>query len=105
MNSKKLTAAQNKNMTNAEAKLPQGWSYGLQDECFGEGKYRDVATTGSVWGVVVNDAEGNVIGNVSKPNGDHLAAGTDCEESLRPAVRLALNRAAAAMWHKQPVWA
>jgi hypothetical protein len=91
-----LTAKQQAGFSRAAAKLPDGLSYSLHDEADAPKYYTDV------WGVDVCDTTGDSLGTVGKDRGRIWAQIYGEDEKL---VRTALNRAAAALWHKQPVWA
>lgn len=90
-----LTAKQQARLQKAEAKLPNGFTYLLHTE-------QDNGSSGDVWGISVrNDSLNNSpIGHVQK----NMLAHTSCDEKHVETVRLLLNRAASALWNKQPAW-
>lgn len=92
---KQLTAKQQAKLLKAEAKLPSGFTYVLHAE-------KDDGSRGDVWGVsVLNEAlDDGPIGHVQ----NNMLAHTSCGEEHAATVRLLLNRAAAAIWGKQPCW-
>ena len=96
MNSK-LTKTQQERFAKAEAKLPKGYYYHLHDEADAPKYYAE-----RVWGVsVLNDELDNgPLGHVQ----NNMSGNTTCADEHVALVRLLLNRAAAALWHKQPVW-
>ena len=94
---RKLTAKQQERLAAAEAKLPQGHSYQLHDEAAAPKYYAD-----RVWGVDVCDETGESVGTVGNDKGRVWAQVHGGDAAV---VKLALNRVAAALWHKQPVWA
>lgn len=91
-----LSEKQSQKLAAAEARLPDGYSYRLHDD------------GSKVWGVTVYRADENGheegVGHVQAPTDGWLQAHTTCKPEDRAAVRLMLNRAAAALWHKQPNW-
>lgn len=101
----RLTAKQDQNFAAAEAKLPDGYSYRLHDETAGGGKFSNLAVRGDVvWGVTV-EKDGESVGHVQKPDASGwLQAHTSCPDGERDLVRRLLNRAASALWHRQPNW-
>lgn len=95
---KTLTAKQQERFEKAEAKLPAGYYYELHDDAAAPKYYAE-----KVWGVsVYNDDldSGGPVGHVQS----NMSAHTACDEEHEATVRLLLNRAAAALWHKQPCW-
>lgn len=105
-----LTAKQDARFAKAEALLPAGYSYHLHDETSGEGSYSHLTVRGAkVWGVEVRqereDGRDEGVGLVNAPEKKGwLQAHTTCQPEAHAAVRLMLNRAAAALWHRQPDW-
>lgn len=96
--SAKLTEKQKERFSKVEAKLPEGYYYTLHDEADAPKYYAD-----RVWGVSVCNDEldgGGAVGHVQ----NNMHAHTTCAKEHVALVRLLLNRAAAALWHKQPVW-
>lgn len=92
---KTMTDKQAAALAKAELKLPTGWSYRIHDD-------NDRHEKVKVWGVTVYDENEENIAH-GQNNGDgatYVEAG-----EKRAAARLALNRAMAALWHKQPCWA
>ena len=93
-----LTAKQQERFSKAEAKLPAGFYYNLHDEADAPKYYAD-----RVWGVSVYNDEldsGGSVGHVQA----NMSAHTTCGPEHEATVRRLLNRAAAALWHKQPTW-
>lgn len=96
-----LTAAQSRKLAAAQRKLPTGYSYRMHDELDG-GKTADAP-----YGVTVlhaEEAEGGGLGYTYRKDGHvmgQLYTG-QCEQMN--VVRLALNRAAAAIWGQQTPW-
>ena len=91
----KLTKAQQERFAKVEAKLPAGFSYSLHDEDAAPKYYAK-----KVWGVTVWNGDNNSMGHVQ----NNMSGYTTCDAEHVALVRLLLNRAAAALWHKQPVW-
>jgi hypothetical protein len=102
---KNLTEKQNSKFAAVEAKLPEGYSYRLHDETSGEGSFSNMTVSGAVvWGVTV-EKDGDSVGHAQKPDArGWLQAHTTCPAAERTLVRLLLNRATSALWHRQPNW-
>ena len=93
-----LTDSQKRRLEAATAKLPAGYTYQLHDEADTPHYYAK-----RVWGVSVVDAGGDVRATVGRKTGGELWANLDPRHDPEK-LRLAINRAAAALWHKQPLW-
>ena len=89
--SARLTERQRVRYEAAEAKLPEGYYYALHSE---PGDH--------VWGVTVghDSLDGGICGEVNS----RISAFTTCADERIHLVRLLLNRAASALWHRQPTW-
>jgi hypothetical protein len=100
-----LTEKQNRKFSAVEAKVPEGYGYYLHSETSGAGRYSNLEVSGSVvWGVTV-EKNGKSVGHAQKPDAcGWVMANTSCTAEERALVRLLLNRAASALWHRQPMW-
>lgn len=91
---KNLTQKQSARFAAVEAKLPAGYTYYLHDE----------GNNHTVWGVSVYKDDESVA-YASKPNRWGVVDGlTACPDEERAIARRLLNRATAALWHRQPTW-
>jgi hypothetical protein len=81
-----MTAKQEAAMARAEAKLPDDWYYDVSKDAFSEQ-------------IVLSDGS-NMLGMCTKwKNQKHLTGWYEGDDE-----KLALNRAAAALWHIQAIW-
>lgn len=87
-----LTEKQTERLRKAEAKLPTGFEYVLHDT-------NDNHAKTAVWGVTLLK-DGEPVGYVGK----NMCANCTAGRSDTELQKLLLNRAAAALWHKQPLW-
>lgn len=95
---KNLTEKQKSKFALATFRLAHGYTYRLHSETGNLGE------SGPVWGVTV-ELNGESVGHVQRPQRDgFVSALTTCEPQNVKLMRLFLNRAAAALWHRQPNW-
>jgi hypothetical protein len=96
-----MTLKQKIRFTVAETKIPEGYNYHLHSETYGKGRFSNLEVSGDVvWGISVFKGRESV-GHVQKRGPVGL---TTCPKNEIATVRLFLNRASAALWHRQPVW-
>lgn len=91
---KTITDKQKSALAKAESKLPPGWSYQLHDT---NDKHERV----TVWGVSLYDSSSiNALAYVGKNISANCTTGKHASMA-----KTAINRAASALWHRQPHWA
>lgn len=89
---KTLTKKQSIRFQNVVAKLPSGFEYVLHDTTDNNEKT-------AVWGVTLLK-DGENVGYVGK----NMVANCTAGRKDTGTQKLLINRVAAALWHKQPVW-